>query len=207
MLIGNKLIKKYLDNGQLRAWKGTDESLSESELKIGTNSIDVTLGSVIYITRPMPVYMYYEDEGRGLSIDGTHSTIDLSKPFPKDIYQSSTIPDIGYVLEPNEFILASVNERFDCADLNWVQHYEGRSTMARVGVLSHVSAGFGDYGFNGSFTLEIKNLGHHSVIIYPDMRIGQVYFENVTDCDVTYKGYSQTDCLPALPITGKDRIF
>lgn len=196
MLIGNKLIKKYLDNGQLRAWKGTDESLSETGLKIGTNSIDVTLGSVIYITHPM----YTNSNHKG-------ETIDLAMPFPDDIYKQFIVGSDGYTLEPNEFILASVNERFDCADLNWVQHYEGRSTMARVGVLSHVSAGFGDYGFNGSFTLEIKNLGHHSVIIYPDMRIGQVYFENVTDCDVTYKGYSQTDCLPALPITGKDRIF
>lgn len=195
MLIGNKLIKHYLGNGQLKAYK-VNEPMTKDTLHINPNSIDVTLGSTIYVTRMVGT------DGKPVS-----GLIDLREPLPENIYFKQEVdPIFGYILRPNEFILASVNERFDCTELGWVQHYEGRSTMARLGLLSHVSAGFGDYGFCGSFTLEIKNLSHHNIVIYPNMRIGQVYFENVTECDVKYNGYKQHDCKPQLPIIGKGRV-
>lgn len=86
-----------------------------------------------------------------------------------------TIPDEGFELEPGRLYLARTEEYTETRNL--VPMYEGRSSMARLGVLSHISAGFGDIGFRGHWTLEIINLNHQKKVrVYPGMRIGQLYW-------------------------------
>lgn len=85
------------------------------------------------------------------------------------------IPDTGLELEPGKLYLGRTVEYTETKNL--VPMYEGRSSMARLGVLSHISAGFGDIGFRGCWTLEIVNLnGWKKVKVYPWMRIGQLYW-------------------------------
>ena len=88
----------------------------------------------------------------------------------------------------------------------FVQHYEGRSTLGRMGIQSHVTAGFGDYGFKGSFTLELINNSPWPIKLKKNMRIGQVYFEALLGERKLYDGYDQTDCKPQFPKLGKNRF-
>lgn len=191
MLIGNKLIKQSLQDNKLKVSYAPE---ANQELNIGTNSIDVTLAKDIYVTGD------YREEVNPPLIDPNSN-----EPLGH-LYKPVSINTFGYTLAPNDFILASVEQAFDCDVLNWCQMYEGRSTLARLGILTHVSAGFGDVGFKGAFTLEIKNLSPHHIVLHQGMRIGQVYFEEVTDVDTKYNGYDQTDFKPQLPRLGKGRF-
>ena len=98
------------------------------------------------------------------------------------------IPSEGYVLQPNILYLGSTIER--AGSNYYIPMYEGRSSMARLGVQSHISAGFGDVGFKEKWTLEITVV--HPLRIYPGIRIGQIYFQNVNqssnDVRNLYKG-------------------
>ena len=98
-----------------------------------------------------------------------------------NLTRSIAIPEEGFVLQPGEFYLGSTNEIAGAK--GFIPMYEGRSSLARLGIKSHFSAGFGDIGFVGSWTLEIAV--QKPVRIYPNIRIGQVYFQ---------KGEGQIEC-------------
>lgn len=94
-------------------------------------------------------------------------------------YFKFIIPDEGYILEPGEFILGSTNESVNIpSDL--AARYEGKSSMGRIGLATHITAGFIDPGFSGDITLEIKNENNHPIRIFPGMRIGQLCFFELT---------------------------
>lgn len=98
------------------------------------------------------------------------------------------IPDSGMVLEPGRLYLGSTNEVTNIP--YHVPLVEGRSSLGRLGLFVHVSAGFGDVGFNGRWTLEIAAL--HPIKIYPGMEICQIYFNEVrTQPRQEYKGKYQ----------------
>lgn len=82
------------------------------------------------------------------------------------------IPPEGYVLKPGRLYLAKTREYTE--SLYHVPMYEGRSSLGRLGVSSHITAGFGDIGFRGNWTLEISVV--QPARIYPGMRIGQLYW-------------------------------
>jgi dCTP deaminase len=82
----------------------------------------------------------------------------------------------GYILRPDEFILASTNEIFNLPD-NISAEYKLKSTQAR-NAMEHLNAGFCDPGWNNSkLTLELKNVSrYHKLIIRPNMPCGQIVF-------------------------------
>jgi dCTP deaminase len=91
------------------------------------------------------------------------------------------------VLHPTEFILGSTVERVTIpADL--VGRLEGRSSVGRLGVVIHSTAGYLDPGFSGQITLEIANLANIPVRLYPGMRIAQVSFSQMTTAAETPYG-------------------
>ena len=90
----------------------------------------------------------------------------------------------GFILQPGQLYLGATMEAVG-SDF-FVPMYEGRSSMARLGIQSHISAGFGDIGFKSQWTLEISVV--HPVKIYAEMRIGQVYFHRV-NLDLSPKLY------------------
>lgn len=83
-----------------------------------------------------------------------------------------TIPEEGLVLKPGILYLGKTVEYTESYDL--IPMYEGRSSVGRLGIYSHVTAGFGDIGFKGNWTLEISVV--QPVRVYPNMRIGQLYW-------------------------------
>lgn len=85
------------------------------------------------------------------------------------------IPETGFVLQPGILYLGNTVEAVGSD--KYIPMYEGRSSMARLGIQSHLSAGFGDIGFSRQWTLEISVV--HPVKVYAGMRIGQVYFHRI----------------------------
>lgn len=174
--------------------------------RVGPNSVDVTLGPTI------------------LELDPTRpETVDLRANASSALSWIQLTCTKGYVLEPGGFCLAHVRERFVvdaplagvCADKNelafFAPFYEGRSTMGRIGLGSHITAGFGDYGFRGAFTLELSNSLSRPIRIYSGLRIGQICFEHIVDHGrYFYDGsYSSADHYsgPVVPNLDVGRLF
>lgn len=98
------------------------------------------------------------------------------------------IPEEGYVLLPGTLYLGETVEYTETT--GYVPKIDGRSTTGRLGIVIHLTAGFGDNGFKGKWTLEITVT--HPVIVYPNMEIGQLYFEEIQgDTSMKYEGKYQ----------------
>ena len=92
----------------------------------------------------------------------------------------------AFILHPGEFVLGSTYERVAVPD-DLVARIEGKSSLGRLGLLIHSTAGFIDAGFSGHITLELSNVANLPITLYPGMKIGQVSFLRMTTpADVPY---------------------
>jgi dCTP deaminase len=92
----------------------------------------------------------------------------------------------AFILHPGEFVLGSTLERVGLPD-DLVARIEGKSSLGRLGLLIHSTAGFIDPGFDGHVTLELSNVASLPITLYPEMRVGQVSFLRMTTpADVPY---------------------
>lgn len=104
--------------------------------------------------------------------------------------QKLTIPEEGLVLEPDRLYLGRTNE-FTKTD-RFVPMLEGRSSVGRLGLFIHVTAGFGDVGFAGYWTLEIFCV--QPIRIYPHVEICQIYYHDIRgDYDLYQSGKYQNN--------------
>ncbi|PIR43344.1 dCTP deaminase [candidate division WWE3 bacterium CG10_big_fil_rev_8_21_14_0_10_32_10] len=85
----------------------------------------------------------------------------------------------GIIVHPGEFILGASVEYFEFPN-DLVGCLEGRSSLGRLGLIVHSTAGYFDPGFKGTATLEITNLSRIPLKIYPTMRVGQFVFYKMT---------------------------
>ena len=159
-------ILKAQKNGKIHIYPFIKEN-------IGTNSVDVRLDSIIktYI----PLYkkeingeIYFEAD-RNFLKRNPNFFIDPSKE--NRVYETE-IPENGAIFSPDILYLGSIIE--EAGSEHYIPMYDGRSSMARLGIQSHISAGFGDVGFKARWTLEI--IVTQKTKLFPNMRIGQVYF-------------------------------
>jgi dCTP deaminase len=84
------------------------------------------------------------------------------------------------ILHPGEFVLGSTLERVALPD-DLVARLEGKSSLGRLGLLIHSTAGFIDPGFDGHVTLELSNVANLPITIYHGMKIGQISFMRMTE--------------------------
>jgi dCTP deaminase len=89
-------------------------------------------------------------------------------------------PDEPFILHPGEFVLGSTLERVTLPD-DLVARLEGKSSLGRLGLLIHSTAGFIDPGFDGHVTLELSNVANLPITIYPGMKIGQLSFVQMSE--------------------------
>ncbi len=78
-----------------------------------------------------------------------------------------------FVLHPGEFVLGATLERLDLPD-DLAGRLEGKSSLGRLGLLTHSTAGFIDPGFGGHITLELSNVANLPITLWPEMKIGQL---------------------------------
>jgi dCTP deaminase len=108
----------------------------------------------------------------------------------EDLEDLTRLVEIGegeaFILHPGEFVLGSTYEKVSLPD-DLVGRIEGKSSLGRLGLLIHSTAGFIDAGFSGHITLELSNVANLPITLYPGMKIGQVSFLRMTTpADVPY---------------------
>jgi dCTP deaminase len=135
--------------------------------RVGPNSYDLRLNDVLEV--------YDLPEGGVLDLRAQNPTSKI------------IIPEEGFVLQPGRLYLGSTVEYTETH--GYVPMLEGRSSLGRLGVSIHVTAGFGDVGFSGFWTLEIHCL--HPVRIYPFRRVCQIYYHKIQGDYAPYQGKYQ----------------
>jgi dCTP deaminase len=84
-----------------------------------------------------------------------------------------------FILHPGDFVLGTTHERVEIPP-DLIAHVEGRSSLGRLAVVVHATAGLCDPGFRGHITLELSNLGNAPVALTPGMRISQLTFTELS---------------------------
>jgi dCTP deaminase len=99
--------------------------------------------------------------------------IDVRKPMEGLTELVEVTGDEPFILHPREFVLGTTLERVAIPD-DLVGRLEGKSSLGRLGLLIHSTAGFVDAGFAGNLTLELSNVANLPITLYPGMKIGQI---------------------------------
>jgi len=139
--------------------------------QIGSCSVDLRLGQEFAVFKHSRIP--YVDVRRLESQDFMMTTrVALGKPF---------------IMQPKEFVLATTVERVELAD-DIVARLEGRSSLGRLGIIVHATAGVIDPGWYGKIVLELGNHGVMPVALYPGMRICSLTFEETSSIvEVPYR--------------------
>ncbi|MFW5876440.1 MAG: dCTP deaminase [Myxococcota bacterium] len=159
MILSDRDVRARLEAGDV-----VIDPLKDPELQIQPASVDLRLAArfVVYRLPHVPC---------------------IDARDPRSVEEYTEIIEIpegdGFVLQPGEFALGATEEWVKVpADL--VARVEGRSSIGRLAVVVHATAGFIDPGFEGRITLELSNLGRCAVKLYPGMRISQIVFHTMS---------------------------
>ncbi|MGJ0204122.1 dCTP deaminase [Leucobacter sp. gxy201] len=151
MLLSDRDIKAELDSGRI--------GLTPSEVSmVQPSSVDVRLDR----------YFRLFDNHKYAVIDPAAEQPELTRLIEVD-------PDEGFILHPGEFVLGSTYEQVSLPD-DIAARLEGKSSLGRLGLLTHSTAGFIDPGFEGHVTLELSNVATLPIRLWPGMKIGQLCF-------------------------------
>jgi dCTP deaminase len=105
--------------------------------------------------------------------------IDVKRAMPDLTELVEAADDEPFMLHPGEFVLGATLERVTIG-IDLVARLEGKSSLGRLGLQVHSTAGFIDPGFDGHVTLELANVSNLPITLYPGMRVGQVSFLALT---------------------------
>ncbi len=166
MVLSDRDIKKYLASGKLKISPEPDLSV-----QLGACCLDLHLGNIFRVYN--------------------QSSVAVIDPFDKDLMDKLTslkeVEDSqAFILHPGEFVLAVTKEYISLPD-DLSARLEGRSSIGRLGVVIHSTAGNIESGFRGQITLELANMGRIPVKLYPGMRICALSFDTLsTPSEVPY---------------------
>ena len=114
-----------------------------------------------------------------------YSCID-PKAVQHDLTELVEVGDESFIIHPGEFILGNTVERIKLGD-DLVGRVEGKSSLGRLGLIIHATAGYIDPGFEGNITLELSNVANLPIRLYPGMKVGQIsFFAMSTPADRPY---------------------
>ena len=102
------------------------------------------------------------------------------KQEQEDLTELVKVDGDPFILHPGEFVLGSTLERIKLPD-DVVARLDGKSSLGRLGLLIHSTAGFIDPGWDGNVTLELSNVANLPITIYFGMKIGQLSFVQLTE--------------------------
>ena len=109
----------------------------------------------------------------------TFGHIDVKSDLSNLTTLIDTHDDEPFILHPGEFVLGATLERV-ALPFDLVGRLEGKSSLGRLGLLIHSTAGFVDAGFDGQLTLELSNVANLPITLYHGMKIGQISFQQMT---------------------------
>lgn len=155
MILSDRSIREALEAGRI-----TIDPLDPSMIQ--PSSVDVTVDRYFRVFR-----------------NHTTGIIDVKMNL-EDLTELVEIPEGDrFILHPGEFVLGSTAERVALGD-DIVARLEGKSSLGRLGLLIHSTAGFVDAGWDGYLTLELSNVATLPITLYPGMKIGQISFLSMT---------------------------
>ncbi len=166
MILSDADILRRLEDGDLVV-----EPLDDPDIQIQPASVDLRLGREF--------------------LEFQHANIPCIHPNAEqevDEYVELTEVEEGgeYILHPGDFVLGTTHERVEIPD-DLIAHVEGRSSLGRLAIVVHATAGLADPGYKGQITLELSNLGTAPVALTPGMRISQLTFTELkTPADRPY---------------------
>ena len=108
-----------------------------------------------------------------------HRTTAIDLGDPPDQPPGEQVNFEEYVLHPGQFILGATNERVELGD-QIVARLEGKSSLGRLGLIVHATAGYVDPGFKGHLTLELLNIAQIPIILRPHILIAQLTFHRIS---------------------------
>ncbi len=149
VLLSDRDIKVEISSGRVKVEPFTDSMIQPS-------SVDVRLDRFFRV---------FENH--------KYEVIDPSLEQSELTREVAVAPDDFFILHPGEFVLASTYEVITLPD-DIAGRLEGKSSLGRLGLLTHSTAGFIDPGFSGHITLELSNVANLPVKLYPGMKIGQL---------------------------------
>ncbi len=155
MILSDADIRRRLTDGELVV-----EPIADPELQIQPASIDLRLGREFL-------------EFQRTNIPCIHPNSEQEV----DEYVEETYVEEGgeFILHPGDFVLGTTKERVEVPP-DLLGTVQGRSSLGRLAIVIHATAGIIDPGYRGQITLELSNLGTAPVALSPDMRISQVIF-------------------------------
>lgn len=160
MILSDRDIIARLDSGVLVV---RSPLIPDIKAQMGPSSLDIRLGKYFKIYK--------------------HASVPVLDPKTmKDGLFTESIEILEgepFIIQPGEFVLGVTQEYVKIPN-DLVARVEGRSSVGRLGIIIHTTAGFVDAGFEGTITLEITNLNRMPVALYPGMRIGQLAFEQMS---------------------------
>ena len=155
MILSDRSLREQIAAGRI-VIDPLDESL------IQPSSIDVRISNLFRVFR-----------------NHTAGVIDVKQDLTALTELIEIADDEAFMLHPGEFVLGSTLERIAVPE-DLVARIEGKSSLGRLGLLIHSTAGFIDAGFDGHITLELANVASLPITLYPGMKIGQVSFVQMT---------------------------
>ena len=159
MILSDGDILRRLEEGDLVV-----EPLDDPELQVQPASVDLRLGREFL-------------EFQHANIPCIHPT---SEREVEEYVEETVIPEDGeFILHPGDFVLGTTRERVEIPP-DLIAHVEGRSSLGRLAIVVHATAGLCDPGYKGQITLELSNLGTAPVALTPGMRISQLTFTELT---------------------------
>jgi dCTP deaminase len=159
MILSDGDIHSRLESGEL-----VIEPLEDPELQIQPASVDLRLGKE-----------FLEFEHANIPCIHPQSEAEIEE------YVTETVVDDDkeFILHPGDFVLGTTMERVEIPD-DLIAHVEGRSSLGRLAIVVHATAGLCDPGYQGQITLELSNLGAAPVALAPGMRISQLTFTELS---------------------------
>ena len=159
MILSDGDILRRLEEGDL-----VFEPLDDPELQVQPASVDLRLGREFL-------------EFQHANIPCIHPT---SEREVEEYVEETVVPEDGeFILHPGDFVLGTTRERVEIPP-DLIAHVEGRSSLGRLAIVVHATAGLCDPGYKGQITLELSNLGTAPVALTPGMRISQLTFTELT---------------------------
>ena len=159
MILSDADILRRLKDGDLVV-----EPLDDPDIQIQPASVDLRLGREFLEFQRTNIPCIHPDSSQEV-----------------DEYVSETVVDEGgeFILHPGDFVLGTTKERVEIPN-DLIAHVEGRSSLGRLAIVVHATAGLCDPGYKGQITLELSNLGAAPVALAPDMRISQLTFTELS---------------------------
>lgn len=150
--------------------------LSDQDIHMAMVKGDIAIDPWYGEIQPASLELHLDAEFEVLKPKGW---IDPRKPFGHKFIHVHVRQHEPAQLGPGQFVLASTYEKVTLS-ASIAAKFEGKSSLGRLGLLTHVTAGFIDPGFSGHITLELVNLSPIPLMLWPGMKIGQLCFSRLS---------------------------